>query len=124
MGASGVLADMQHALVVGGRTLPGDHDHSEGPSYVADPSHDEGEVCGACGMRVQWPGIEDPCRVRARSRVGVPLSEVPSIFALLWRDFEMWWQGRHADVQHVPTVDEWLHQLMEFRKQHRKAIEE
>lgn len=124
MKTSDVLTDIQHSLAVGGSGLPGDHDHTDSPDYAADPSHDvsEGEsFCSGCGMRATWPGIEDTCRAKTRSRAGIPLGSVPSIFALVWQDFSLWWEENHGETGHAPTVDEWLHQMMEFRKIHRRA---
>jgi len=126
MKTSNVLADMQHALGVGGAGPDGDHDHQDGPSYQPSPTHELGEgedACQGCGMRLAWPGIADDCRAKSRARTGIPLGDVPSIFALVWKDFSLWWEER-AHERHAPTVDEWLHQMMEFRKAYRRAPED
>ena len=121
-----MVSELNHALGLG---LGGASDFQGFTEADRRPhaSHEtsEGEVaCPLCHLRVTWPGIEDPCRGRRRARLGVSMEEVPAMFAMVWGDFSAWWADQDFGDDPVPTVDEWIHQLMEFRIAHRKAMED
>lgn len=118
MKTEGIIQDLNRALGLGSDGPSGFQGFTPG-DWTAHESHeleDSGEACQACGMRAVWKGISDKCRgTRQARRMGVHPDEVPVVFAMLWADFIQWWRDRGHSEQHTPTVDEWLHQFMEFR---------
>ena len=72
-------------------------------------------VCRRCHLRDYWPGIGKPCKGVRKPGEGVHMDELPRAVAEALAEFFDYWRGkRHAQM--LPTVDEWLAELIEFRR--------
>lgn len=119
---------LNHALGLGGGGASSFQGFTPKEGQTPHDTHelaDGADVCPRCHLKTNWPGIVDRCRGAKKSRrMGIHIAEVPAVFAMLWADFKEWWESKDFGQDTAPTADEWLHQLMEFRIEHRKALEE
>lgn len=115
-----VLGELGHWLSLDGRDPDPAFDYDAGEARNAHPTHDiESGACRRCGLRAHWPGVEARCRGKRARGPGVHLRDVSGLLALAVRAFAADWQTHEDRPEALPSLDEWIAELIEFRRSRR-----
>lgn len=112
---------INHALGVGRTERPEFSYDEEQPLDLHDTHDFRGMSCCVCGTMDYWPGASLPCGTKRKPKQGIPIHQFPSMMAVVLDGFVKWWESKgFTPEDDAPTFDEWLANLIEYRKQKKK----
>lgn len=93
-------------------------EYSEKDVREAHASHRmQGNVCRRCGARAHWPAIERPCQGKSkRTKTSMHIDTLHLEMSGALDEFISWWKARQHHAE-VPSLNEWIAELIEYRRQ-------